>query len=51
MKKFMMRYRVNRLWGDSVAEALWYALRGKAFPDAELIQELNQEVNNYKGDK
>lgn len=47
MKKFMKRYRNNRYFGDSIAEALWYALRGKTFPDAELIR----EVNNNKGDK
>ena len=24
-------YRMNRLWGDNVLEALYWALRGKAF--------------------
>ena len=24
-------YRMNRLWGDNILEALYYALRGKAF--------------------
>jgi len=46
MKEFIRRYRNNRLWGDSIVEALWWSLRGKAFPNAELIQELNQEINN-----
>jgi len=31
MRALVRRYRINRLWGDGVAEALWWALRGKSF--------------------
>jgi len=51
MKEFIRRYRNNRLWGDNIIEALWWSLRGKAFPEYETIQEFNQEINNNKGVK
>ena len=31
IKHFRRLYKMNRLWGDSVIEAAYYALRGKAF--------------------
>ena len=30
-KNFISSYKMNRLWGDSIPEAAYYALRGKAF--------------------
>ena len=33
MRTFIVRYRINRSWGDGVAEALYWALRGKSFPE------------------
>ena len=30
-KNIVRLYRMNRLWGDSMLEALYWALRGKAF--------------------
>ena len=55
MKKLIRRYHINRSWGDGVAEALWWALRNKSFPYVlnmrEMVEELQQETNNNKGDK
>jgi hypothetical protein len=31
IKHFVRLYKMNRLWGDGVLEAAYYALRGKAF--------------------
>jgi hypothetical protein len=31
VKHFVRLYKMNRLWGDGVLEASYYALRGKAF--------------------
>jgi hypothetical protein len=31
IKHFRRLYKMNRLWGDGVIEATYYALRGKAF--------------------
>ena len=44
MRKFIVRYRINRSWGDSVAEALWWSLRGKAFPE---LLNLDLDSDNY----
>ena len=41
MKAFIVRYRINRSWGDNIVEALWWALRNKSFP----------EINNYTIDE
>ena len=30
-KNFISSYKMNRLWGDSIPEAAYYALRCKAF--------------------
>lgn len=30
-KDFISLYKMNRLWGDSILEAAYWALRGKAF--------------------
>lgn len=30
-KNFISLYKMNRLWGDSILEAAYWALRGKAF--------------------
>jgi hypothetical protein len=30
-KNFISLYKMNRLWGDSIPEAAYWALRGKAF--------------------
>ncbi len=30
-KKVISLYKMNRLWGDSILEAAYWALRGKAF--------------------
>lgn len=30
-KNFISLYKMNRLWGDSILEATYWALRGKAF--------------------
>lgn len=30
-KNIVRLYRMNRLWGDNMLEALYWALRGKAF--------------------
>ena len=30
-KKVISFYKMNRLWGDSILEAAYWALRGKAF--------------------
>ena len=30
-KHILRLYRMNRLWGDNTLEALYWALRGKAF--------------------
>jgi len=55
MKKLIRRYRINRSWGDGVAEALWWSFRGKSFPYTvdwhEMLNEYEQEINNNKGDK
>ena len=32
MKKTITRYALNRSWGDGRCEALFHAMRGKAFP-------------------
>ena len=32
MKKIINRYALNRSWGDGRCEALFNAMRGKAFP-------------------
>lgn len=47
MKKLIKRYRINRSWGDGVAEALWWALRGKSF--VEMLEIFGDDHN--KGDK
>ena len=49
-KKVISFYKMNRLWGDNILEAAYYALRGKAFlvsyegrPLTEqILTELNQ---------
>lgn len=30
-KDFISLYKMNRLWGDNILEAAYWALRGKAF--------------------
>ncbi len=55
-KTIVRMYRMNRLWGDNILEALYYALRGKAFTasynghlvDKEIYIELtqNHEIND-----
>lgn len=42
MRTFIVRYRINRSWGDGVAEALWWALRGKSFPEMLDLGSLNE---------
>lgn len=66
MRTFIVRYRINRSWGDGVAEALCWALRGKSFPEMLDLASLNESdfvpmsattlemrINQYsnKGDK
>lgn len=66
MREFIVRYRINRSWGDGVAEALWWALRKKSFPEMLDYGSLNESdfvpmcrlniesrINQYttKGDK
>lgn len=31
IKHFIRLYKINRLWGDSVIEAMYYSFRNKAF--------------------
>ena len=31
IKHFVRLYKMNRIWGDSLLEAAYYSLRGKAF--------------------
>lgn len=48
MRTFILLYRINRSWGDSVAEALLWALRGKSFPELIDINEIFQEIRKEK---
>lgn len=41
--RIMLRYRINRSWGDGTIEALWWAWRGKSFPDMLSMREVIQE--------
>lgn len=41
--RIMLRYRINRSWGDGIIEALWWAWRGKSFPDMLSMREVTQE--------
>lgn len=52
MKLFLMRnaYRRNRMWGDGVLEASWYAVRGKAFPAINFDERLDDDGNIVKKD-
>ena len=45
MRTFIVRYRINRSWGDGVAEALYWALRGKSFP--EMLDLDSWDVNDF----
>ena len=55
-KSFISFYRMNRLWGDSMLEAAYWALRGKAFHTSyngillnkQIITELKQDLSTEK---
>lgn len=50
-KNFVRLYKMNRLWGDNIFEALYWAFRGKAFTasyrnsllDKQIITELETD--------
>ncbi len=52
-KNFISFYKMNRLWGDSIFEAAYWALRGKAFHvsykgrilDEQTLNEIKQNPN------
>jgi len=52
-KNFISFYKMNRLWGDSILEAAYWALRGKAFHvsykgrilDEQTLNEIKQNPN------
>lgn len=45
MRKIIFRYAINRSWGDGKCEALFHAVRGKAFPYA-----LTQQIITSAGE-
>ena len=40
-------YRMNRLWGDNVLEALYWALRGKAFTASFQGRLVEHQITQY----
>ena len=52
-KDFISLYKMNRLWGDNMLEAAYWALRGKAFltsyngnPLTEQIPDPNPDIED-----
>ena len=47
-KDFISFYKMNRLWGDSILEAAYWALRGKAFLSSFEDRLLEDQIIQYE---